>query len=348
MNQILSDKIKVMSMICIILVLYIHTGFHDYPHEILGMPFNHYLQNAISGMLGRTAVPIFYMISGYLFFLHIDNIKDVVKKIQKRMRTLVVPFSIAALFFPLFFIIIEQIPSTSKFINSGSMTDGILSKSIGQLFIALFFDAGNGSPIAFQLWFLRDLILVIAITPFLHYMRLFPKMEILGLILLFILSYSKPPYIPISALFWFLLGARFLPLLHQIKALPIIMFYITISTIQVAYPNKLWHLISLPVTMVGVVAIWRLYDVIVGANFCLNKNSWLANICGYSFFIYLFHEPTLNIIRKVLIVIGGHSSASFALTYLLSPWIFAIVWIIVAKGMQKYMPKVYDICTGGR
>ena len=62
MNQILSDKIKVMSMVCIILVLYIHTGFHDYPHEILGMPFNHYLQNAISGMLGRTAVPIFYMI----------------------------------------------------------------------------------------------------------------------------------------------------------------------------------------------------------------------------------------------------------------------------------------------
>lgn len=66
-----------MSMIYIIIVLYIHSGFHDLPHEILNMPFNHYLQKVISETLGQTAVPIFYMISGYLFFLHVNNIRDV-------------------------------------------------------------------------------------------------------------------------------------------------------------------------------------------------------------------------------------------------------------------------------
>ncbi len=34
MNQYFSEKIKVVSFFSIILVLYIHSGFHDYPHEI--------------------------------------------------------------------------------------------------------------------------------------------------------------------------------------------------------------------------------------------------------------------------------------------------------------------------
>lgn len=177
------------------------------------------------------------------------------------------------------------------------MIDGIRSKSIGQLFIELFIDAGNGLPIAFQLWFLLDLIFIIAITPFLYHILLPPKAEILELMLLFILSYFKLPYISTSALFCFLLGAKFLPLLHRIEAPPIIVFYVAISAIQVVYPNyKFWHLINLPVTIVGVVALWRLCDIIVGENFYFSNHSWLANVCSYSFFIYLFHEPTLNIV----------------------------------------------------
>ena len=53
MTQYLSDKFKVLSLISIILVLYIHSGFHDYPNEIQGMIFNANLQNFISGMIGR-------------------------------------------------------------------------------------------------------------------------------------------------------------------------------------------------------------------------------------------------------------------------------------------------------
>lgn len=65
MTQYLSDKFKVLSLISIILVLYIHSGFHDYPNEIQGMVFNANLQSFISGMIGRCAVPLFYAISGY-------------------------------------------------------------------------------------------------------------------------------------------------------------------------------------------------------------------------------------------------------------------------------------------
>lgn len=119
MTNYLSDKLKVISLAAIILVLYIHSGFHDYPHEILGMEFNHVLQSVISGKLGRCAVPLFFMISGFLFFQHVESRADVWSKMRKRVNTLLIPYFIAALFFPLFGLLIEQIPFAAKMSNGG-------------------------------------------------------------------------------------------------------------------------------------------------------------------------------------------------------------------------------------
>lgn len=52
MTQYQSDKIKIISFLSIILVLYIHSSFHDYPHEIQGMLFNHYLQELYRNVWG--------------------------------------------------------------------------------------------------------------------------------------------------------------------------------------------------------------------------------------------------------------------------------------------------------
>lgn len=64
MTQYQSEKLKVLSFVVILLMLYIHSSFYDIPNEIQGMAFNHYLQESISGMLGRCAVLLFYAISG--------------------------------------------------------------------------------------------------------------------------------------------------------------------------------------------------------------------------------------------------------------------------------------------
>lgn len=60
MTQYLSDKLRVLSLISIIFVLYIHSGFHA--DEIEGMVMNDSVQEFISGMMGRCAVPLFYVI----------------------------------------------------------------------------------------------------------------------------------------------------------------------------------------------------------------------------------------------------------------------------------------------
>ena len=69
---------------------------------------------------------------------------------------------------------------------------------------------------------------------------------------------------------------------------------------------------------------------------------------SFTFFIYLFHEPTLNIVRKLLIFPLGTSSLGFAINYLISPWVFAMLFIGLGWLLRKYMPKVYGVCVGGR
>ena len=83
MTQYLSDKLRVLSLISIILVLYIHSGFHA--DEIEGMVMNDRVQEFVSGMMGRCAVPLFYVISGYLFFLKVpEGMKSIYGKMRKR------------------------------------------------------------------------------------------------------------------------------------------------------------------------------------------------------------------------------------------------------------------------
>ena len=53
----------------------------------------------------------------------------------------------------------------------------------------------------------------------------------------------------------------------------------------------------------------------VKKTFSLNKHHYIAIACSFTFFIYLFHEPTLNIVRKLLIVILGRTSLGFAINY---------------------------------
>lgn len=344
MNQYLSDKIKILSFFSIILVLYIHSGFHDYSHEILGMPFNHYLQNFISEMIGRCAVPLFFTISGYLFFMKVEKgINSIFTKMKKRVRTLLIPYVVAALFFPLFFLLIQIIPGTDKFINGGVDFSG---KSIWEIIVSVFFDNGGGSPMAFQLWFLRDLIMIVAISPIIYFVSKYIH-PIIIIVILIALSVTFFEIRFFYSLFWFVLGSLFLDKFPKVSWW-IHFAFLALCLIELFVEGPLWNYFKIPIVAVGLVSIWNLYDVIVGGNFSLKNYPKLTLFCGFTFFIYLFHEPVLNIIRKVLVIPFGHNSFSFAFSYLLSPWVFVSIAIPVGIMLKKYLPCVYSFCTGNR
>jgi hypothetical protein len=62
----------------------------------------------------------------------------------------------------------------------------------------------------------------------------------------------------------------------------------------------------------------------------------------------LFHEPTLNIVRKVIAFILGKNEMAYLTSYLVSPWIFIVIAVIIGMILKKYVPKLSNIATGGR
>ncbi len=348
MSQFLSDKFRVLSFFSIILVLYIHSGFHDTCSEISGMKFNLNLQYFISGMIGRCAVPLFYVISGYLFFFHADNIQAIGKKMRKRVKTLLIPYVFAALFFVLFIIVLEQLPLAKQYINNEFSHE--LSLPFKKILISLFYDAGNGSPWAFHLWYLRDLMILVVISPVVFYLRkLLNKWFVLVCLLLLNLLFD---FTLLYAAFWFVSGSLFLKSMimkNRITKVLIISVFIFVSTFQLIYKEmEIWEQLQILRVVLGVIAIWNIYNLIVPKDFLLSNHKWLKTATKYTFFIYLFHEPTLNIVRKLLVMPFGHSPFSFAFSYLLSPWIFALIFIIIGFWLEKFLPRFYSLIVGGR
>ena len=348
MSPYLSDKLKVLSFFSIILVLYIHSGFHNTPDEIQGMAFNHYLQTSISGMLGRCAVPLFYAISGYLFFLNIDNgMLSVWGKMKRRVKTLLIPFIIAACFFPAFMVGMEFFPWTKNYINADGLFSDNFQQSLGDIMLSLFYKTeGSESPWAFHLWFLRDLIIIISISPLLYYLRKANAFILLTLFLMIPFFNIKIGFI--YALFWFLAGSMFLSRLNRVKSKWILPIFVLLSGWELLFPNAMWDYLQIPIISLGIIGFWHLYDVLVSEPFDLKRSRKLYLSCQFTFFIYLFHEPTLNVVRKLLTLALGRSSAGFAINYLISPWVFACLFIVIGYYFRKFWPRLYAVCVGGR
>lgn len=350
MTQYLSDKLKVLSFFSILLVLYIHSGFHA--NELADMTLNDKVQEFISGMLGRCAVPLFYIISGYLFFLKVpDGIYSIYEKMRKRVRTLLTPYIIASVFFVAFGVLVSVTPGISQFVNSSSMLP-LFHESISQILVSIFYNAGNGAPIAFQLWFLRDLIIIIAFAPVLYI--LLKHLKWIFILIVFILNFITIKYVPIYALFWFSLGGVFANsnIYRERKKsnlLIMILFFIIVSFLQLFTPNEIiWEYLKIPIILTGILCIWQCYDIIVPKSFNLKEHKYITTACQFTFFIYLFHEPTINVVRKLIVYALGKNSMGYLISYLLSPWIFAVIAIYIGLLLRKYIPKIYSITVGGR
>jgi len=125
--------------------------------------------------------------------------------------------------------------------------------------------------------------------------------------------------------------------------------FLVISIIQLFFPDIIdWSLLRIPIILLGIIGAWGLYDVVFGKDFSLSQHLWFATACQFTFFIYLFHEPTLNIVRKLIVVVLGKNELGYLTSYLISPWIFTVCAVFAGLLFRKYLPRVYNVCTGGR
>ena len=104
-----------------------------------------------------------------------------------------------------------------------------------------------------------------------------------------------------------------------------------------------YHLIAF--TFFGSILCWYLYDLVAEK---VENISWIRNNAKYSIGVFLFHEPMLTILKKLMIKALGQSDASLLLAYFIAPAMAIALSILLSKAWSKYWPNAYSLITGNR
>lgn len=310
--------------------------------------WNWFIQNFISNGLTRIAVPMFFLISGFLFFLDQKfELKDIWVKIKKRFRTLVLPYLIWTLFGLLLYFTLQSIPQSQSFFTKKLIKDYTFLEWMNAIF---------NEPIPYQLWFLKDLIVMVFLSPIIYFAVKNTREVFLCIVFGFWLFNQDTIFLTSEALLFFSLG-MYINIQHK-KAIEIT----TKSTLLIAavwfgllftktvlgfYDSpKAYETLMLKASIiVGLLSFWTLYDLFAKSK---TEATSLDKWVGFSFFLYAFHEPFFTIIKKAFFSVLPKTPVSYFLVYGIAPLLIIAIALIVGKILKDKLNPFYALITGNR
>ena len=357
-DTILSDTIMFLRFPLIVAVVFIHTGFENVMingtllmHEGQ-FPIYDLLHHIVSNELACIAVPLFFFISGFLFFFHSDfSIKTYGQKIKKRARTLLLPYIFWNLVVFISFLLTQQfLPSMTSGRNN------LITNYDWLDLLNLFWDHSGGMPICYQFWFIRDLMVVILFSPIIHciikYCKIWGVLT-LGVLWLFNLWFEIPGF-SITALSFFSFGAWFSIGKHNFTIDFRSMRWTTtfIYLTLVALDTWLWkykitdysylHNLSIIVGIVTIIS-WTVYGL--KRNY-MHASAFLA---GSSFFVYAYHGMPLALVIKCwLKLLSPINELMMIAGYFLIPLFIVSIGVCIYALLHKCLPTLTELITGGR
>ena len=119
MNKYLSYKILFFNFILSVLIVLLHSNCKvtlGWNND--GTNLSNFIELLTTYIccIGHIAVPMFYIISAYLFYHNISTLKDTLSKIKKRIKTLLIPYLLWNTFFVFIFLVILRSP-LSKYLH---------------------------------------------------------------------------------------------------------------------------------------------------------------------------------------------------------------------------------------
>ena len=344
MSQFFSDKLRLVSFLAIVIVFYIHSNTTDVAAQAMLAPA--VARKTIAGVLGPCAVPMFYAISGFLFFRGIKRgLFDIFKKMKKRVWTLLIPFVIAAIVYLL------QPMLKQALLHTPSDNDYLQMISHDSLLVTLrnlFYDSGTGMPWAYHLWFMRDLIIIVALSPLLYYLRRYLGYWLMALAVALYVVFPQISFL--YSMCWFVAGSLVLGRLSLPRWAVAICFvaFMALAVFHQIVDYSAWQYVRIVETSLGLVSLWSIYDWLVLSTFRLSNHKWLALACQFTFFMYLYHEPTLHTTFKAITASTGYSELGYTLAILVTPLIVAPLMLAVGYAVKRFLPSVYRVMVGGR
>ena len=343
--------IDVLRFPLIILVVFIHvipSEIHPVTLSLQADSLYTLISGLISHHLGRTAVPCFFLFSGYFFFLkiHVYDFKGYAAQLGKRCRTLLIPYLLWNVLFMLIILL-----KNSVFTRLGLAYDDFYASVQRSAYYSLW-----EGPLLFPLWYLRDLICMVMLSPLFY--LLFKYARVWGLLLL-ALAYllvweSGTPGFGSTAILFFGAGA-FLGMEKY-----------DLTDIVAGYRH---YILLVAILLLGAATYFSAgaqYEYWIRAFVIFGVLSWiglgnqivqhaklrkgLRDLSSSVFFIYAVHE--IYIINWLK---GGFSRLAFTdqgwgklIAYFAIPVMCLLVCLALYRLFKTFLPAVLAALTGGR
>lgn len=346
-----SESINLLKVLLIVLVVFIHILPdyiypipRDYTQDIF--PFR-LISELISHSLGRIAVPAFFLISGYFFFyqktLSFDTYKSA---LLKRLPSLLIPYLLWNILY--YLLIVGKVALSTKYGLEVHRDEFIkLSTPLYQHLI---------EPIDYPLWYVRDLICMVLVSPIMYYGVKKLHIYFVGsLYLNYLFGWGCIGFSQV-ALFYFGLGVYLclrganIVSLSKCKGLTIglsvlggLLLGFTLWHNQAPYSEyliKLYIPLFLPLLLhLSSYLYGKMSIVWAGGVQCLGR---------YVFFIYAMHTVfVLSLVRAFLMRIGLplESLGNYFLTGFMTILLCVLLYELAGMVLPK---KVMSLLTGGR
>lgn len=365
-EELQSKTISFLRFPLIVGVVLIHSHFEEVIINgvdlMKGADFHVYtnISYLFSSIFSAIAVPLFFFISGFLFFYKTTSFsgKTYCQKIRKRVRTLLVPYLFWNLLVILLFFLSQTflpglISGNNKLVCNYSLSDWCWA----------FWDTNMinsptavnlNFPICYQFWFIRDLMVVMLLSPFVYLVvKKLRQYVVACLGILWLLGWRFDMVgVSITAFFFFSAGAYFS--IHKKNFVEMMKPFLTVATILyilmtiviLCFRGEVWCIYLSGINiLVGIVLA-----VSLSAHF-LELGKWYPNtfLSDSSFFVYAYHGMPLAFIIKFLFkVVQPHTNGTLLMLYIFCPTITILIGLMLYYLMKKYLPLLTSLITGGR
>lgn len=362
-NRLQSEALDFLRFPMIVAVVFIHNDSSTITIQGVEVGSNSYMplfyvsSTLFSQVIASIAVPLFFFMSGFLFFLCAKFNKGVYfNKIKSRFRTLLIPYLFWNISFITIHYVVSHLPGISSSFSGVNYTWEYFTSALW----GRYSEQENMSfPIVYQFWFIRDLMVIVILTPLIFYFLKFTKWYgLLAVGLCWFLNISIPyqyNVVNMVSLFFFMAGAHFSicrkNLVEEVSLIRknwIYLFYILVAIADLCTKKYTYNLF---VHNIG---------ILLGIICCFKLSVYLLIKCNVkpipflsaaSFFVFAVYNPWLLSIgcKKILFMIFQPEN-DLALTslYFIIVLFVVIIALIFYYLLKRFLPRFTTVITGGR
>lgn len=326
---------------------------HAYRPGGVGAASNSWLAGVdffLSDLLVMLARPLFFLISGYFFFANgAASWPVVLRKWKSRGRSLLAPYLLWNALILGLWVLASCLPATAGLLPpSGKPVTAFSGRDLADAFLGF-----SGYPIAYQLWFVRDLILLVLLAPLWGFSPAGVRcVFLLGLGVAW-LSDRWAPGIPGAegAVFFFagafLAGTSDSFARIDRHAVSAALLYALLAGAAVFIPDGRVSTALLSAALLpGALVVLHLAGRIAA------QESWRTRFerpAGQVFFLFLAHEPLLTVLKKAAYAsLDGASPGVLLVARIAVTALAAGICLAVHRMLEARFPRVLRLMTGGR